>query len=43
VARSYGMSYGAGVIFIDSEGMVRKRIAKGFTELELREVLKGLL
>ncbi|MFC1769634.1 TlpA family protein disulfide reductase [Nitrospirota bacterium] len=39
VARSYGVSYGAGVIFIDSSGMVRKRVAKGFTEASL---LKGL-
>ena len=37
VARSYGVSYGAGVIFIDASGMVRKRVAKGFTEAALLE------
>jgi cytochrome oxidase Cu insertion factor (SCO1/SenC/PrrC family) len=37
VARSYGVSYGAGVIFIDASGIVRKRVAKGFTEAALLE------
>jgi cytochrome oxidase Cu insertion factor (SCO1/SenC/PrrC family) len=43
VARSYGVSYGAGVIFVDAEGMVRKRVAKGFTERQLREGLERIL
>ena len=32
VATSYGISYGAGVLFIDKDGIVQKRIAKGFGE-----------
>ncbi len=43
VARSYGVSYGAGVIFINSSGMVMSRVAKGFTEANLREGLDRIL
>ena len=37
VASSYGISYGAGVIFINSTGMVQKRLAKGFSEHTIRK------
>ncbi len=37
VATSYGISYGAGVLFIDKDGIVQKRIAKGFGEQTLRD------
>jgi len=43
IARSYGVSYGAGVIFINEEGMVKARIAKGFTEAALRGGLEKIL
>jgi hypothetical protein len=43
VARSYGVSYGAGVIFINREGTAKTRIAKGFTEAALREGLQSIL
>lgn len=37
VGTSFGITFGAGIVFIDSEGMVRKRIAKGLDEKRLRE------
>ncbi len=37
VATSYGISYGAGVLFIDKDGIVQKRIAKGFSEHAIRD------
>lgn len=43
VARYYGVSYGAGVIFIDATGTVRKRVAKGFTEAALREGVQAVI
>jgi peroxiredoxin len=42
VARKYGIRYGAGLVLIDREGVVIERISKGFSEIELREVLEGL-
>jgi hypothetical protein len=43
VARSYGVSYGAGVVFINGAGIAKERIAKGFTEAALRKGLEGIL
>lgn len=37
VATSYGISYGAGVIFINSSGMVQDRFAKGFSYQTIKE------
>ncbi len=43
VASSYGISYGAGVIFINSTGMVQKRLAKGFSEHTIRENMSTII
>jgi hypothetical protein len=37
IATSYGISYGAGVIFIDKDGIVQKRLSKGFGEHTIRD------
>lgn len=39
VAKKYGVRYGAGVVVIDGNGIVRARISKGFSERQLREAL----
>lgn len=43
VSYGYGIRYGAGLIYIDRDGMVRKRIAKGFSEQSLNEVMDRLM
>jgi hypothetical protein len=43
IARSYGVSYGAGVVFINGAGIAKSRIAKGFTEAALRKALESIL
>jgi cytochrome oxidase Cu insertion factor (SCO1/SenC/PrrC family) len=43
ISSKYGIAYGAGLILIDREGIVQKRIPKGFSEDELLEVLKGVI
>lgn len=43
IAGRYGISYGAGVIMIDGEGVVKKRIPKGFSEKNLNEALRHAL
>ena len=43
ISSRYGIAYGAGLILIDKEGIVQKRIPKGFSEDELVEVLKGVI
>ena len=40
VARSYGISYGAGLVFIDPQGIVKKRVTKGIPENALREYIE---
>jgi len=40
ISIEYGIAYGAGLIAINKEGIVIKRIAKGFSEDELIELLK---
>ena len=37
VATSFGISYGAGVIFINSSGMVQSRFSKGFSYQSIKE------
>jgi hypothetical protein len=39
IAGKYGIAYGAGLIAINKEGIVTKRIAKGFSEKGLIEAL----
>ena len=43
ISIEYGIAYGAGLIAINKEGIVIKRIAKGFTEDELIELLKPVI
>jgi hypothetical protein len=39
----FGMTYGGGIIFINREGVVKKRIPKGFSPQELEEEIKRIL
>ncbi len=43
ISIEYGIAYGAGLIAINKEGIVVKRIAKGFSEDELIELLKPVI
>lgn len=43
IARSYGITFGAGVIFIDKQGIVRGRFLGGFGEKELRREIEKIL
>lgn len=40
VAGKYGIKYGAGLVFINKEGMVVKRVPKGFSERDLKDALQ---
>lgn len=42
VSRQYGIRYGAGLIVINGEGIVKKRVPKGFSEKELTEALRAI-
>jgi hypothetical protein len=39
ISSQYGIAYGAGLIAIDKEGIVQKKIPKGFSEDELIETM----
>ncbi len=43
ISIEYGIAYGAGLIAINKEGIVIRRIAKGFSEDELIELLKPVI
>ena len=43
ISINYGIAYGAGLIAINKEGIVIKRIPKGFSEDGLFEALKGVV
>ena len=43
IATNYGIAYGAGLIAIDKEGMVIKRIPKGFSGEGLIEALDSVI
>ncbi len=43
ISSEHGIAYGAGLIAINKEGIVIKRIAKGFSEDELIELLKPVI
>jgi len=43
ISSQYGIAYGAGLIAIDNEGIVQKKIPKGFSEDELIESLKVII
>lgn len=40
VAEKYGIKYGAGLVFINKNGMVVKRVPKGFSEREIKSALE---
>ncbi len=39
VARKYGIRYGAGLVMVDAEGVVKARVPKGFSERRLLEAI----
>ena len=43
VSRKFRITYGAGAIFIDRTGMVRHRIPKAFSAVQLETGLKKIL
>ena len=43
ISSQYGIAYGAGLIAIDKEGIVQKKIPKGFSEDELIDSMKGII
>lgn len=43
ISIEYGIAYGAGLIAINKEGIVVKRIAKGFSEDDLSEALRPVI
>lgn len=43
ISRKYGISYGAGIVLIDREGIVRKRVPKGVSEKVLVESIEYVL
>lgn len=43
IASSYGLPYGAGVIFISKDGIVTGRFRSGFTEPDFEKELKRVL
>ena len=43
ISKKYGISYGAGLVMINSEGIVKKRIPKGFSEKKLIEAVESVV
>jgi cytochrome oxidase Cu insertion factor (SCO1/SenC/PrrC family) len=43
MSRKYGMTYGAGIVFINSDGIVKSRIPKGFSPATLETEVKKIL
>jgi len=43
MSRKYGMTYGSGIVFIDKNGIVKKRIPKGFTSKEIQKSLELII
>jgi len=43
ISKKYGISYGAGLAMIDAEGIVRRRVPKGFSEKTFIEALRKIL
>lgn len=43
ISKEYGIKYGAGLVMINREGIVKKRIPKGFSEDTLFGAAKGIL
>ncbi len=43
VSKNYGIRYGAGVVVISAEGIVKARVPKGFSEKTLIEAIESVL
>ena len=43
VSKQYGIRYGAGLVVINGEGIVKKRVPKGFSEKELTEAVRAVM
>lgn len=43
LAKQYGIRYGAGLVVINGEGIVKKRVPKGFSENDLVEAVDAVL
>ncbi len=43
MSRTFGMTYGGGVVFINREGIVKSRIPKGISPATLEAELKKIL
>jgi peroxiredoxin len=43
VSRAYGIKYGAGLVFINREGIVVKKVPKGFSQDVLKRATDSLL
>ena len=39
ISKKYGMKYGAGLVMINREGIIKKRVPKGFSEKALFEAV----
>lgn len=43
MAKQLGIRYGAGIAVLNEQGIVKKRLAKGFSEKSLIETIRGAL
>jgi len=43
ISKQYGIKYGAGLVIINSDGIVKRRLAKGFSGKKLMEALNAAL
>ena len=43
ISKQYGIRYGAGLVIINREGVVKRRLSKGFSEKKIREAIDAVL
>jgi len=43
ISKKYHVSYGAGIVMIDKNGIVKKRVPKGFSEKALLDALGSVV
>lgn len=43
ISKKYGIRYGAGLVMIDRQGIVKKRVPKGFSEKTLLDALDHIV
>ncbi|GAB4541479.1 MAG: hypothetical protein Fur0020_10900 [Thermodesulfovibrionia bacterium] len=43
IANKYGIVYGAGLVVIDKDGIVQRKVPRGFTEDELIKAVEGVI